>query len=249
MPITQGVFLSMHPRGKKLISPNGHTAVASADLLSLRVWIPPRTSWSVGVGDASLRDTPTLLIMFRYLWISGSSSPQLRVLAPCSISAMSRVGAWSNPAVSSSACCIVIQLELLLPHSRLNASKTLGALRSLRLVSPSSITVDMKHSEPPAGCIRSRSAGNAVSFRMNSTSPTRTSFHVTHSNESLAPFLPFTRRCTVWEFSALSSRRRRRSSYMSLHAVHSSTRKNGPSLLCHVFGDHGKTTITQMKRK
>mmetsp|Transcript_103394 Transcript_103394/g.277903 ORF Transcript_103394/g.277903 Transcript_103394/m.277903 type:complete len:202 (-) Transcript_103394:215-820(-) len=198
---------------------------------------------------------PTWHIVEKYLWNSGSISFQLR---PASSSALSmdfvRASSVFWPdfragAPASFSACIASQFWLFLPHSRLSASNTLGALRSFRLVSPSSITVDMKHSEPPAGCSRRVSAGKASSFSMNRTSPTSTSFHVTSSKRSLSPFLPFTRRRTAWEFSALSSRRLRRSSYRSLHAVHSSTRKNGPSLLCHVFGDHGKTTITQMKRK
>mmetsp|Transcript_2505 Transcript_2505/g.6741 ORF Transcript_2505/g.6741 Transcript_2505/m.6741 type:complete len:262 (-) Transcript_2505:231-1016(-) len=261
----------MHPRGRKLISPNGHTLVALEETSSPIMWTAPRTSWRVGVGAASLTSKPSVLIIERYPWISASSSVKSRPTSSNTVPAVAvvsrmrvrgvmvvmrslRPSAPSSTPLGSAAhvsasACIVSHLPLWLPHSRLIASKTLGALRSFRLVSPSSITVDMKHSVPPAGCSRRVSAGNGSSFMMNSTSPTSTLFHVMSSNLSWAPFFPLTRRRTTWEFSALSSRRLRRSSYMSLHAVHSSTRKNGPSLLCHVFGDHGKTTITQMKRK
>eukprot|EP00445_Apocalathium_hangoei_P090263 CAMPEP_0204204140 /NCGR_PEP_ID=MMETSP0361-20130328/69412_1 /ASSEMBLY_ACC=CAM_ASM_000343 /TAXON_ID=268821 /ORGANISM="Scrippsiella Hangoei, Strain SHTV-5" /LENGTH=77 /DNA_ID=CAMNT_0051167193 /DNA_START=215 /DNA_END=448 /DNA_ORIENTATION=+ len=51
------------------------------------------------------------------------------------------------------------------------------------------------------------------------------------------------------KFSASSSLRRRKSSYKSFNAVQSSTPQKGITVLCHIIGENGRSTMIETKRK
>mmetsp|Transcript_131570 Transcript_131570/g.380591 ORF Transcript_131570/g.380591 Transcript_131570/m.380591 type:complete len:206 (-) Transcript_131570:204-821(-) len=125
------------------------------------------------------------------------------------------------------------------------AKHAAGGRRSFKFVSPSKLAVDMK-ARPLLALRISKSAGKTSSWSVRTTSPHKTSCHGTCLN------LPETKsnRQHFRKFSAMSSRRRRISSYKSFKAVHSNTPAKGNAVEDHAVGEKGiQTKIDTPKKK